>query len=438
MTTVALLALLTLPACLNGGTGVTRGAFGFLGGADEAAQNTSQPTAALDAQMQDGSQSQIIESLLNRRSVLQDGAFRSVADAVLAANSRAAEAELRAATLRAEARSRNWLPTLGPQVSLTSLGAVVTSLVVDQVLFDNGGKRAERDFAAADVEVAAVALAEDTNDRVLAALDLYLTAQAATARAGVNSAAMARMERFEYVMGERVRGGINDRADLQIVQQKLNQMRADLASDQEAAQSAMSELSAMSAQPLAGVTGLSGIAAPQPAADPLAVMKAEAESIRALAGARAARAGFLPGVTLSGTAGSEGSGAGLNVGAPNGIGFGMGANLRAIAAEEQASAARVGQAREDSNRALRALEGQLASLQRQQAQAQSLAAQAAANFDLFEQQMRAGRRPVTDVVGVFENKIRTEREAVIVQYDIARIQLKIAALRGALVDGEQI
>ena len=139
MTTVALLALLTLPACLNGGTGVTRGAFGFLGGADEAAQNTSQPNAALDAQMQDGSQSQIIESLLNRRSVLQDGAFRSVADAVLAANSRAAEAELRAATLRAEARSRNWLPTLGPQVSLTSLGAVVTSLVVDQVLFDNGG-----------------------------------------------------------------------------------------------------------------------------------------------------------------------------------------------------------------------------------------------------------------------------------------------------------
>ena len=92
---------------------------------------------------------------MNRHSVLNAGAFSDVANAVLAANSRAAEADLRAAKLRAEARANNWLPSLGPSVSLTSLGAVVSSMVVEQVLFDNGRKKAERDYAAADVEVAA-------------------------------------------------------------------------------------------------------------------------------------------------------------------------------------------------------------------------------------------------------------------------------------------
>jgi len=112
--------------------------------------------SALDAEMENGGQSEIIQNLLNRRSVLDNGPFAQVANAVLAANSRAAEADLRAAKLRAEARANNWLPSIGPNVSLTSLGAVVSTMVVEQVLFDNGRKKAERDYAAADVEVAAV------------------------------------------------------------------------------------------------------------------------------------------------------------------------------------------------------------------------------------------------------------------------------------------
>ena len=52
---------------------------------------------------------------------------------------------------------------------------------------------------------------------------------------------MERMEHFEYVMQERVKGGVSNRADLMVVQQKLNQMRADLAADTEAAVAAMDE-----------------------------------------------------------------------------------------------------------------------------------------------------------------------------------------------------
>ncbi|MDO7559053.1 MAG: TolC family protein [Loktanella sp.] len=395
------------------------------------------PASALDAEMENGGQSEIIQNLLNRRSVLDNGPFAQVANAVLAANSRAAEADLRAAKLRAEARANNWLPSIGPNVSLTSLGAVVSTMVVEQVLFDNGRKKAERDYAAADVEVAAVTLAQDTNKRVLAGLELYISAQEASARANVNAAAMERMEHYAYVMSERVKGGVSSRVDAQIVTQKLNQMQADMASDQETAAGALSELSAMTATPITGVSGISTLNDGNVDRTPLTVMKAQAESTRMIAEATAARAGFLPSLTAGGTLGN-GGGIGLSVGSDNGLSLGTGAALGAIEEQKAAAAARVGQVQEDANRALRALEGELASLQRQETQAQSLATQASANFDIYSEQQKAGQRAVPDVVGIFETKVRAEREAVGIKYEIARVMLKIAALNGTLVNGEQI
>lgn len=431
----ALAATIVLSGCLAPDM-ATRSPFNFLGGnADGADQVTP---SVMSAEMEDGSQSEIINGLLNRQSVLRDGPFARVATSVMGANSRAAEADLRAARLRAEAQSMNWLPTLGPSVSLSSLGAVVAGLFVEQVIYDNGRRRAERDFAKADIEVAAVALARDSNDRVMQALDLYLTAEAHRARAEVNQAAMERMEHFEYVMQERVKGGVSNRADLMVVQQKLNQMRADLAADTEAAVAAMDELSTMSSEPLAGLTGLSTVPAPSPTATPLAVLKSQAEANRSIAAAKAARAGFLPGLTASGTITGEGNDIGLRLAAPNGFGFGTGASLAAIEAEEAGAAARTGQVREDVNRSLSGLNSQLASLTRRQSEARLLADQAAQNYEIFAAQLKEGTRSVPEVVGVFETKIRTEREAVVIQYDIARIELKIAAIMGALVDGERI
>ncbi|NCO87908.1 MAG: TolC family protein [Rhodobacterales bacterium] len=406
-------------------------------GADAAAFAGASP-AALNSAMEDGTTSAVIEGLLNRVSVIEPGPLRMVADATLAANSRAAEADLRAAMLRAEARSMNWLPSLGPQVSLTSLGAVVTQMLVEQVLFDNGAKRAERDYARADVEVAAVALAQDTNTRVLEAMELYISAEAARRRAAVNAAAMERMAHFAYIMGERVNAGISNRADLQVVQQKLDQMQSDLTADRAAMASALNELQAMSAAPVDQISGLSPIGRPSANAVALSVLKAQAESARAVAGARAARAGFLPGITLGGSVGSQGNDLGVNIAAPNGIGLGSGATIAAIEAEEAAAGARVGQETEAAARAVAALEGRLASLRQQAAEADSLARQAAQNYELFAEQQRAGLRQVTDVVGVFETKIRAERAAVDLRHDIARIEARIAAQLGTLVDGARI
>lgn len=410
---------------------------GSILGTNDAIVADTPDAAALNGELSNGERSALIDDLLNRRSVLPSGPYTQVATSVLAANSRAAEAELRAAMLRADAREMNWLPSLGPTISLNSLGAVVAGLLVEQTLFDGGGKRAEREFARADVEVAAVALAQDTNDRVYQALDLYLTAQAATARAAVNEGGITRMERFEYVMSERVNAGINDRADLQIVQQKLTQMRSDILEDRDASASARAELAAMSATPLDGVTGVSSLGDVAGTVTPLDVMKVDAQGMRGLAEARALQAGYSPNISASGTIGRADS-AGINIGIPNGLGFGRGADLAAIDAMGQAAELQVAEQREDSAREVAAIQGQITSLRRQQSNIATIITQARDNYTLFEQQLRAGRRTVPEVVGVFRTKLDAEREAVALQFDLARMELKLARIYGTLVDGDDI
>jgi adhesin transport system outer membrane protein len=412
---------------------------GCQGGTTEAVtRNADGSAVVLDATMQDGSESVLIADLLNRRSVLDSGPLRVVAQGVLDANARAAEADLRAARLRAEAQQSNWLPALGPAITLDALGAVAATVMISQVIFDNGAARADREYARADVEVAAVGLSEDSNQRVEDGLTLYLTAEAARARAEVNRNAMETMGHYAYVMTERVNAGISDRADLQLVMQRQDQMRADMQSDLEEAASALAELQAMAAIPVDSVTGLSPIAAPSPTASALSVMRAEAEGARAVAQAESTRAGFLPGLGIEGDLVNGGEDLGLTVAVPNGLTLGTGAALEAVDAEKAAAAARIGQERENAARMLAALQGQLTSLIRQAEEAERLARDAAANYALFEEQQRAGQRGVPEVVGVFETKVRSARTASDLRYDIARLQIRIAGILGTLVDGERI
>ncbi|MBU2992982.1 TolC family protein [Octadecabacter sp. 1_MG-2023] len=420
----------------NFGGDIVSRAGGILGN-DNAVAAPSADTAALDGELSNGERSALIDALLIRQSVLPSGPYAQVAQSVLEANSRAAEADLRAAMLRAEARELNWLPSIGPSISLSSLGSVVAGLLIEQTLFDGGAKRAEREFARADVEVAAVALAQDTNDRVYQALDLYLTAQASEARAAVNEGGMARMERFEYVMSERVNAGINDRADLQLVQQKLTQMRSDVLEDRENANSARAELAAMSATSLDGVSGISSLGDVVGTAQPLDVMKTQAEGTRGLAEARALQAGYMPNISASGTVGVSDS-AGIDVGIPNGLGFGRGADMAAIDAMGEAAELQVAEQREDSAREVAAVQGQITSLRRQQGNIQTIISQAQDNYTLFEEQLRAGQRTVPEVVGVFRTKLDAEREAVALRYDLARQELILARIYGTLVDGDDI
>jgi adhesin transport system outer membrane protein len=375
---------------------------------------------------------------MSRRSVLpSDSSFERVATSVLAANSRAAEAELRSARLRSEAASKNWLPKIGPQISLTSLGSLVANLVVDQVLFDNGRLKGEREFAIADVEVAAVGLAQDTNDRVGTALDLYLTAAEGREKSVLSERSLKDMGHFEYIMSERVRGGVSDRSDLNILRQKLAEIKADRAANAEQASTAIAELNAMSIEPLSALRGVPAFSVLSSAAQPLDVVLAEAEKTRAIAAAKIDRADQLPGLSAGGTVG-ENSDFGLRVRSENLLGLGTGASLRAIEATKEAAGRKVSQANEDANRRLRKLEGQIAAKSRQAAEAAGLTAQAKENLDLFQAQYDAGQRQVIDVVSVYETYQRQQHEEVTLKYDALRLQVELARLLGVLADGDEI
>lgn len=413
----------------------TSGCFG--GGQAAAPEAVERQAVALDATMTDGSESVIIGDLLNRVSVLQPGPFRDVAIALMEANTRAAEADLRAAVLRSEAQSTNWLGALGPGITLDALGAVALSVMVSQAILDGGARGAERAFARADVEVAAIALAEDSNDRVLDGLQLYITAQSALARAEVNRVGMDTMGRYAWMMDERVAAGITDRADLQLVLQRQDQMRADMAGDLQEAETAMAELSAMADLP-PGLGGVSVIGLPQPGIEALNVMRARAEGARAIARAQAAQAGFMPNLGVSGDLREGLDDLALSVAVPNGLTLGMGAQMQAAAAEANAAEARIAQEQEAAARRIASLEGQRDALRIQLAEAERLAADAAANFALFEEQQRFGQRSVSEVVGVFETQVRTARAASDLRYEILMIEARIAAELGVLVDGERI
>ena len=410
------------------------------GGATEAVGPTSQSALQATPTKHDetlNAESPVIQGLLARQSVLPSGsAYDQVATAVLAANARAAETELRAARLRASAASTNWLPTVGPRVSLNSLGDIISQIVVEQVIFDNGRRKGERAFAKADVEVAAVALAEDTNARVASGLGLYLDAAEARESAALHRATLREMEHFEFIMSERVRGGVSDMSDLNVIRQKLAEIRAAITASDEAAATALAELNAMSIQPLDSVRGVDTLDVGVSAGQPLAVTRAEAEQGRTIAQARIDRANQLPGISSEATLG-ENSGSGITAGGM-GLSLGTGAQLRAIEAAKEAAGRDLAQANEDANRTLRRLEGQVAATGRQAQEARGLTAQSKANLDLFQEQYRAGQRQVMDVVGVYETFAARQVAEVALKYEARRLQVELARVQGVLADGAQI
>lgn len=422
-------ACLVLAGCLGGpGQDVSR-----LGGAPESARPVA--LAVAEAQTDSG----IIGELRARRAVLEAGdPLGAVARAVLDGYSRSAEADLVTARLRAEAASKNWLPRVGPDISLTSLSDVVAQLVVEQVLFDNGRRKAERAFAAADVEVAAVTLAEEVNDRVATGLGLYLEAERARERRALEAQTLRDLSHFEWIMQERVKGGVSDRSDLQVLRTRLAEIREVIAAQDEAERTALAELGAMTAISLGDLRGTGAVAVEPGAAEALPVLRARAEAARDVAGAEAARGGLLPGVSAGGTLGDGGSGIGLRVRSERLLGLGTGAELRAIGAEKEAAARRAAQAAEDSARVERRLAARIEALARQAGEAAALRDAARANLDLFTRQYEAGQRQVMDVVGVYETFAERQTRALALRFEALRARIDLAAHLGVLAEGSRI
>lgn len=386
-----------------------------------------------------GERSGVISQLSDRRSLLPaGGTYDQIAKAVLSSNLAPAEAELRAAKLRAEAQSKNWLPTIGPSLSLTSLGDFVASLVIEQVLFDNGRKKAEREFSVADVEVAAVLLSQDTNERVYDALDLYLSAEEGRDIATQANIALKDMEKFRWIMEQRVAGGVSDLSDLSILNHKISEIKSDRRLGEEKAATAMAELEAMGAENSKALSGLSAVSVDPEITRDLSVLKAHAEKDRDIARAKIERASNLPGLkaTATGIGGSSDIDAALQT---TGIfDLGTGARLKAVDATKEAASRKVDLAHESADRRLSTLEKTYVAAKRATGEAENLTRQAKQNLDVFQSQYEAGQRQIMDVVGVYETYARQKRSQIGHKYDAARAQLKMARDMGLLADGAEI
>ncbi|KEO54501.1 hypothetical protein TP2_06115 [Thioclava pacifica DSM 10166] len=387
----------------------------------------------------DAQSSELIADLAARRSILPaTGPYAEVAQAVLDHSAGAAQAELRVARLTAQAKSKNWLPQIGPSVSLSSLGDLVTQLVMEQVIFDNGAKKAERDFAAADVEVAAVELSQEMNDTVYDGLKFYISGLKAEAQAEVASANARQLSEFERILRERAKGGLSDLSEVGFVAQKRHEAEAEAQADRQAAQAARTQLATMSDQPMQHLTGLSNVALPVAAPEPLAVKRAEGEAARAEAEAQLAKAGHLPGLALRAGAGEGKPTLGVNMGMTQMLGFGRGDTLAAIEAGAEAGQARVAKARQDSARSLSALQVRLTDLRAREMRDAALVEEAESGLALFKRQYKMGRRRLMELVGNYESYAAMKRAQVGLRYEIALTELEIARVQGLLVDGSRI
>ncbi len=391
------------------------------------------------SQAQDAPQSEVITALMQRRSLLQDGSiYAQVADAALSASSRASEAELISARLRAEAKSKNWLPSLSPTISLNDLGEMVASLLVDQILFDNGRRKAERAFAAADVEVAAVSLSEDMNDRVQTAVGLYVAGLRGDEKAAYAHRAIRTMRDFERVVVGRVNGGVSDRSDLNVVQSKISGVESSMATASDAARTARAELEAMTGRQFPAAPQRLELSLPPSGSHYLSVLKAQSEATRAIEQAKMERAGLLPQVGASGQIGSEGSGAGLLVNLAEPLGLGTPAALKAVEATKEAARRRIGEVEEEARREYSREIQRLSSYRRQEREALALSRSSRETYRLFKAQFEAGQRPVMDVIPIYEELVKREQAYIDAKYEVVLIQLTLAASLGLLADGEKI
>lgn len=384
--------------------------------------------------------SQLIAGLMARKSVLPAGGpYDRVAGAVMAASAGVAEAELRVAQLKAEARSKNWLPSIGPSVNLTSLSSVAASLMLEQPLFDNGRRKAERDYAAADVEVAAATLSTAQNLRVFSGLSYYVEAERARAQAAISHNAGQKLQEFAGIMSKRVAGGLSDRSEQQVLAQKLAEMQATLSADQQTEAAALADLGALTAGALGEVHGLDSLTAVEPGlAEPLSVIKARGEGARTNAQAQMQIADLKPGIKASAGLSQDGVAPGVRLSGGTLLSPGSKSDMEALRQTPDLVDRQTAEAAESANRKLISLQTKRATLLARQSSGAEVVRQTADNLDLFTRQYKVGRRTLLELVSQYDSFARLQRDQASLAYEIALTELEMARDLGVLVDGARM
>lgn len=396
------------------------------------------PTRQTRLAGENSTMSPMIAELAARKSILPSGsAYESVAKAVLAAAPRLEAAELGLTRLRAKAQSGNRWPMLTPTVTLDTLAGFAASLLVEQPVLDRGRRKAERDRAAAEVDLAAVVLSMRQNERVFTGLSLYLFADEAREKAMIAEAATERITSLRQIVSARVAGGLSDLSEEQIIAQTVAEMQATLNNDRRVREQMLADLAALAGTAELGVlTGTFVVAVPSET-DALSVLHATAAGTRSLAEARIARAAALPGVSLVTDVTEDRATPGLRLGGVQ-VGTGSAAAVAAADAATELVAGQIAEARHSAERRRTELVGRIATLRTGLAEGAKVLRRTRENLDLFTDQYSMGTRSLLDLTAQTAAVARLERDQVSLIYEIARLELELARDAGALVHGESL
>ncbi|TRD16679.1 TolC family protein [Palleronia caenipelagi] len=427
------------------GMGVAVSGCGMIGKDGDAPEASAAPEAVSllpDAKAQkvesETANSEIIDALMARRSVLPSGSSEAqLAEAVIAADMSPAAVELRAAVLRSKARDKNWLPKLDPRISLTGLSVLDGSLLTDLVLFGNGGKKAERNFARADIDVAAVALSQTRNQRIADALSLQNARAEAEEKLAISNAALTRLKEYRRVLAGRVGGGIENPSDLTNLDQIIASLDADAQTERRAAEGASGQLSVLTAGVMASPPNPTGFAVPGFGNDALPVLNAKAEAERARAEADLARASLSPQLSAGASGGAAGVSGGLSTGGSVMI-FGREAQIESIEAQAAAAEGRVQAISEQTERQMQRARDDAASAEGGVRDAKDVAARLAENHRIFDAQFRAGQRKLLEAAKLYVSLTNQRKEAVSLAARAREARIELAREQGVLIDGSRI
>lgn len=395
---------------------------------------------ALETQLvhEDQTTSPLIAELAARRSVLPAGSpYERVANAILAASPGVEATELGLARLRAKVAASNRLPSFTPVITMDGLAGLAAQLLVDQPLITHGRRKAERERASAEVDLAAVNYSIRQNNRVFEGLLLYLTADQARVQGLVAKSAVERLSALHQIVTGRVEGGLSDRSEEQIVGQTVAEMQATLAGDRRTVEQALAELASITKAENVG--DLQGTAAliPLPQIEPLAVLSANAEGTRSLAEARISRAAALPGLSATSKISDGGTVSGLRLGGVQ-VGPGSPAVVAVANAVPELVAAQIEEVRNSAERHRIELTEKITSLRDLHARGEEVLRRTRENLQLFTDQYSVGERSLTDLTAQTAATARLERDQITLTYEIARLELELARNAGALVDGDSL
>ena len=380
----------------------------------------------------------MISGLRQRTSQLPAGSAEAViARAALESDTGTAAADLRLAKIKADVESSNWLPTLGPNLSLSSLESLASSLLLDVVIFDNGQKRAEREYAVTDVEVAAVNLAIDANDRVLDALDAYLLLLEAQSREEISTRALTVLEGYARKSAQRVSQGYSAPVEQSEIEQYLSEFRLVRDAARQSAMNARSSLTLLGVSNIPGSHHRMTSFPATPSSPPLSVTLAQAKANRSIAEAKIDRSKNFP--LLGGTTEISSSGSStVFVMSGSGMGASTLSAGNSFEASKQASNQSVIHARSEAEIEIDSLNSELSSLSTQLNGYSARLSSSMRNYELYKDQFTAGAADLTDVVDAYATAVSLELGIDEVKHDILGVKYDLLHAYGVLFDGSSI